>query len=149
MKVIYCRSHAPGSVLIRTFDGLRWWGHCAGLIDAETVIEARAFSGVQPAPLADVIRRSTEWVIVDRPLPDEVAGAAWALSTIGARYDWLGAVGVPANRDWEHPDRWFCSEHVTRWEMAGGLYRFRPDVRGISPNDSYMVSDEPRLVLAS
>lgn len=147
MRAIYCRSHAIGSIAIRTLDGLRRWSHCAGLVDDEHVIEARAFEGVVITPMADVIRRSSEWVMVERRVPDEAAGRAWARSTLGRPYDWLGAAGVPANRNWQDPAAWFCSEHLTMWEIKAGLHRFRPDTRGVSPNDSYMVADDRWFVV--
>ena len=50
VQVIFTRSHAIGSLLLRT---ALWspWSHCA-IVDGEEVIEAAAFGGVRARPLA-------------------------------------------------------------------------------------------------
>lgn len=137
-RTVYCRSRTPGALIVRMFDGMRQWSHVAGLIDDEYVIEAVATrGGVVITPLTDVIRRSSESIFVDRSVPDKDAGDAWARGTVGGKYDWLGAMGMPWNRDWQHDDRWFCSEHEAAWLSACGLRLFRPGTRGVGPNDVY------------
>lgn len=139
-SVIYSRSRHPVTGLIRFMDGVGPWGHCAGILpDGETVIEARAFHGVVVTPLVEVIRRSTDYRIVDREVADTAAGASWAESTIGAGYDWIGALSVPWRRDWQDDACWFCSEHVEVWLQQCGITRFSPEKRGIGPNLSYYV----------
>lgn len=142
-RTIYCRSRNLGSLLIRIGDGAGQWSHCAGILaDGENVVESTALGGgVHVTPLADVIRRSSEWTIVDRVVENKPAGDAWALSTVGLPYDWLGAAGVPWGRRWDDPSRWFCSEHNEEWLQRAGLTRFVRDCqRGIGPNISYRVA---------
>lgn len=118
------------------------WSHVAGILaSGEHVVEATALHGVTHTPLEDVIRRSSEWAIVDREVQDKEAGDRWALSTVGGNYDWLGAVGTPWGRSWQSPDRWFCSEHNEYWQEKSGLFRFVRDTgRGVGPNISYRVA---------
>ena len=132
----------PGSLLIRIFDGMGQWSHVAGILaDGEYVVEATALHGVTATSVADVIRRSSEVAIVDREVPFKAAGDAWALSTVGLPYDWLGALGVPIGRRWEDDARWFCSEHNEQWQQMAGLQRFVRDThRGVGPNISYRVA---------
>ncbi len=142
-RTIYCRSRNPGSLLIRIGDGMGQWSHCAGIMaDGEHVIESTALGGgVHYTPLEDVIRRSSEYLVIERHVPDKAAGDAWALGTIGLPYDWLGAAGVPLGRRWEDPGRWFCSEHNEMWQQKAGLYRFvRDPQRGVGPNISFRVA---------
>lgn len=141
-STIYCRARHPGSLLIRVFDGMGQWSHAAGILaDGEHVVEATAMHGVKVTTLADVIRRSSEFRVIDRAVTDKHAGDAWALGTVGADYDWLGALGVPWGRRWQDEGRWFCSEHNEVWHQRMGLYRFVRDAhRGVGPNISYRVA---------
>lgn len=138
-RSIYCRSRSIGALAIRLGDGMRQWSHEAGILaDGEHVIEAVAsLGGVVVTPLADVIRRSSEFTIVARSVPNKWLGDAWARGTIGAEYDWLGALGKPLNRDWQSDGRWFCSEHNAAWLAYCGLRIFRPGTRGVGPNDTF------------
>ena len=141
-RTIYCRTRNPGSLLIRVFDGMGQWSHCAGILaDGEHVIEALALKGVVITPLADVIQRSSEFVVIDRKVGNKAAGDAWAMTTVGLPYDWLGAAGVPFGRRWQDGGRWFCSEHNEFWQERAELLRFARDTgRGIGPNISYRVA---------
>jgi uncharacterized protein YycO len=137
-RTIYCR----GSVLsaaIRLFDGMGHWSHCAGVLqDGEHVVEALAWRGVVITPLAEVIRRSSAHRIEAREVPMAGVGDAWALSTVGAGYDWLGAIGSPWRRPWGSPEAWYCSEHAEAWLLASGAEpRWRPGKRGVTPNEHY------------
>ncbi len=139
-RVIYCRTRNPAALLIRAFDGLGQWSHVAGILaDGEHVIEATALHGVTVTPVADLIRRSSQHVIVEREVPNKAAGDAWALGTVGSGYDWTGALGVPWSRQWQRPGRWYCSEHNEAWQQAAGLVRFHPSARGVGPRMSYLV----------
>lgn len=142
-RTLYCRSRwNPGALLIRVFDGMGQWSHCAGILaDGEHVVEATALHGVTITPLADLIRRSSEFIVIEREVQDKQAGDRWALGTVGLPYDWLGALGVPWGRRWADEDRWFCSEHAEMWQQQAGLVRFVRDTgRGIGPNISYRVA---------
>lgn len=141
-RTIYCRSRNPGALVIRAFDGMGQWSHAAGILaDGIFVVEATALHGVTRTRLDAVMVRSSAWVIVEREVPDKLAGDAWALSTVGGSYDWLGAMGTPWGRSWQRPDRWFCSEHNEMWQETSGLRRFVRDTgRGIGPNISYRVA---------
>lgn len=137
-RTIYCRTRTPVALLIRLGDGMRQWSHEAGILaDGEHVVEATALHGVVLTPIAELMRRASEHLIVERTVADKASGDSWALSTLGAGYDWFGVVGKPLNRAWENDTRWFCSEHNTAWHAACGLRLFRPGTRGVGPNDTY------------
>lgn len=139
-QVIYCRSRLnPGSALIRLGDGMGAWSHCAGILaSGNYVVEALAFKGVVVTSLDDVIKRSSQWHIVDREVPNKLAGDTWALGTVGQGYDYLGALGVPWGRDWQEDGAWFCSEHNEVWQEHAELIRIERDRhRGLGPNMSF------------
>lgn len=86
-------------------------------------------SGVTITPLADVIRRSTAFTIVGREVDDKPAGDAWALTTVGKSYDWLGAIGTPWRRKWDRSFKPLSPVNVPwwqswrRWRFAGRVVR--------------------------
>jgi hypothetical protein len=70
--------------------------------------------------------------------------ACWdfALAQVGARYDYRGVLGFVSRRDGaQHPDKWFCTEHVFTSVAEGGVellaripaHRVNPGMLDISP----------------
>jgi len=39
---------------------------------------------------------------------------------LGKEYDWSALVALPFRKDWQHPERWFCSELVAAALSYGG-----------------------------
>ena len=135
VQVIFTRSHAIGSLLLRT---ALWspWSHCA-IVDGEEVIEAAAFGGVRARPLADMLADATKMAILTLP-GDEQAVIAAARSQIGKPYDWQGVLGFGFRRRWQDDDAWFCSELVA-WAFAkAGSPLFRTQPWRITPRDLYI-----------
>lgn len=135
VQVLFTRSHALGSVLLRT---ALWspWSHCA-LVDGDTVIEAAAFDGVRASPLADLLAHATKAAMIVLPgEPEKVIAAA--RSQIGKPYDWAGVLGFGFRRRWQDDDAWFCSELVA-WAFAeAGTPLFREHAWRITPRDIYI-----------
>lgn len=142
MRILYSRQANLSALLIRAGSWFGPWSHCA-VVDGESVIESRALArGVIRTPLADAIRRASEYELLDVATPDDAAGLAWARSTLGAPYDWWGVFGILAReRDWQSPEDWYCSEHVERTlveaGLTGDLARWRYGLMGITPCMSY------------
>ena len=135
VQIIFTRSHAIGSLLLRT---ALWspWSHCA-IVDGEEVIEAAAFGGVRARPLADMLADATKMAFVTLP-GDEHAVIAAARSQIGKPYDWAGVLGFGFRRRWQDDDAWFCSELVA-WAFAeAGTPLFREHAWRITPRDIYI-----------
>lgn len=135
VQVLFTRSHALGSVLLRT---ALWspWSHCA-IVDGEEVIEAAAFGGVRVRPLADMLADATKMAILTLP-GDPQAVIAAARSQIGKPYDWAGVLGFGFRRRWQDDDAWFCSELVA-WAFAeAGAPLFREHAWRITPRDIYI-----------
>lgn len=135
VQVVFTRSHAIGSLLLRT---ALWspWSHCA-IVDGEEVIEAAAFGGVRVRPLADMLADATKTAILTLPGdPQKVIAAV--RSQIGKPYDWSGVLGLGFRRRWQDDDAWFCSELVA-WAFAeAGAPLFRTQPWRITPRDLYI-----------
>lgn len=140
MRLLFCTSKKPGSLLIRAFT---WssWSHVA-LVDGDEVIEA-VWPRVRVAPLQLVLTRHSAYAFVDLPArsADRIVKAARA--QVGKPYDWTALVGMVVRRDWQEGDSWFCSELVA-WSLAqGGSPLFRPDVmHRVTPEHLWMLAPE-------
>lgn len=138
LRVIYCRRLSLDSLAIRLAAWGGPWSHC-GIVVGDSVVESLARrGGVVVTTLAEVVGRSAAHEIVDIDCPDPQRGISWALSTVGAGYDWTGVVGIPfRRRQWADDGQWYCSEHVERALIESGRERFREAVPGVSPSMSY------------
>lgn len=136
VRVVFCRRHHLGSLLLRTF---LWsgWSHCA-IVDGDEVIEAAAPGGVRARPLADLIAESSKYEIIDFPARNPAAVIAAARSQIGAPYDWGGVVGIGFRRRWHDHDAWFCSELIAAAFADAGEPLVRVDAWRITPRDLYL-----------
>jgi uncharacterized protein YycO len=138
LRVIYTRRATLSSVAIRLAAWGGPWSHC-GLVVADSVVESLASrGGVVTTPIAQVIAEAAAHEIVSIDVPDAQRGIEWALSTLGARYDWGGIAAFPFRaRQWASDGRWYCSEHVERAVIEAGRKRFRDGLPGVSPTASY------------
>lgn len=138
MRVLFCTSKLPGAALIRA---ITWsdWSHVA-LIDGEDAIEA-TWPAVRVAPLSEIIAKHSAYCIVDMPCQDPSAVLAAARSQLGKPYDLTALFGLLVRRDWQEPDRWFCSELVA-WAFAqGGSPLFRPEaLYRVTPQHLWMIA---------
>ena len=138
MRVLFCTSKLPGAVLIRT---ITWsdWSHVA-LIDGEEAIEA-TWPAVRVAPLSEIIAKHSAFVVVDIPCDDPAAVIAAARSQVGKPYDLTALFGLLVRRDWQEPDRWFCSELVAWAFEQGGAPLFRPEaLYRVTPQHLWMIA---------
>lgn len=137
MQMIFCTSNLIGAKLIRAAT---WsdWSHVA-LIHGDEVIEA-TWPRVRSSSLTDVIARHSKHTIVDVPsdMSEEIISAA--RSQIGKPYDLSALFGLVVRRDWQNPDKWFCSELVAWAFQQGGHPLFRPDsLYRITPQHLWML----------
>lgn len=110
--------------------------HCAVRLDADTVIDATLWHGVQRWSWE---RWSGMHVIVESiPVsglePVMLANAnRWINAQVGTSYDWLEILGYPLLRNLGSDQRYVCSSLALQWWMratgitpAGRLQRFDP-----------------------
>ena len=134
---VFCNSRLPLSPIIRAVTRGRW-SHIALLCDANTVLEATGAHGVTKTPLDKLIARSTEYCIVEIPVP---AGTfpklvAAGQTQLGKKYDWWGILGLSLNRDWQDEADWWCSEYVAWMFEKVSVPLIRADaVHRVTPED--------------
>lgn len=147
MRLIFCASQSPGSLLIRAAT---WspWSHVA-IVDGDDAIEA-VCPTVRVSPLVEVIARHSSFAFATLPCANPVAAINAARSQIGKPYDLKALVGMALHRDWQEDDSWFCSELVA-WAIAqGGTPLFRPDaVRRVTPQHLWMLNPTDDLEIAT
>ena len=136
VKVIFGRNNLPFSWIIRLFTWSRW-SHC-GVIDSTgvNVIEATAKHGVAVSTLSGFKHRYKKHAIVELPVLNGVDAHSLLRQEIGKSYDWLAIISLVVKRDWEQPDKWFCSELIAH---AIGIFR-RDRVGRITPEDLWRIS---------
>ena len=138
MQLIFSRSRTIGSPLIRLAT---WgtWSHCGILTPEQTVLEARWPQGVVETPVEQFRAHASHHAEATIATPDDAAGIAWARRQIGKPYDTFGVLSLGIQRDWEDPEKWWCSEFVEAALIAAGRRRFRHGSRRITPQHSWMV----------
>jgi uncharacterized protein YycO len=108
----------PISYLIRWAlprNRINWSKSSHGMIvDGDYIIEASMLHGVRRVPREVALAGKTIVATVDYSVPDAHNGITWAWTQIGAKYDWLAALGlgVDLNRNWRDPSKWYCYELV-------------------------------------
>lgn len=139
MKVIY--THTPYSIisnLIRLFTFSKF-SHCAIYISDKFIVDSTFTTGVRINSVEDYLREFPYQEIVEIEVPDDKAAAQFALAQVGKPYDWTALVSIVLQRNWQEPDRWFCSELVEATLAAGGTKRFRDTISRITPQESWGV----------
>jgi cell wall-associated NlpC family hydrolase len=142
VQLLFTRRRHPGSALIRVTT---WsdWSH-VDLIDGQSVLGAVAFHGVERELLATRLANASRAEVMTIPCADAKAVIEAAKSQIGKPYDWLGVFGIGLHRDWQDPDRWFCSELVAwAFDVAGQPLFRRDSLRRVTPQHLWMLAPLP------
>jgi len=118
---------------VRSYTWSRF-AHVGFLLAPGIVLDAAPGSGVsvreQPALDGDALFRAD--------VPDAVVDAAvtWARNQVGARYDYIGVLGLGLHRNWRDESHWWCSELVAAaFEHAGHPLLNAKFLSRISPQD--------------
>ena len=147
MKIILARSNTPLSWAIRLateedgFPAAEGFSHVGTIMsDGVSVMDATMRSGVRPPrPLASFQAYYPDHVIANIPCPRDDLGDEWNLAQVGKYYDFkaLGAFVAPpwmtGRRNWQDPNRWFCSEKAAARAVACG-FSFDRSLQFVSPN---------------
>ena len=133
MRIIMQGNWLPLAAIIRIFTFSRWH-HVGVVLDDQTVIESRIFSGVQLTPLNDFKRRG-RWAYIDVELPNEQRAVDWLYAQIGKRYDLTGLVRFAFQRRWLRDDKHYCTDLPAIAAIRGGRPLFNDRVNGYAPRD--------------
>lgn len=146
MKILAVDSrNSIGGWLIKLFTFSKW-NHVAVMfedtdrLDSNSVVDVTAAAGTRLMSYYNFKQVYPRHVVVDVAVPDEKAGYDFAVAQVGKKYDWSGIFGIIfQNRKWEDDDKWFCAELVEATCIAAGRRRFRSEISGVLPRESYAV----------
>ena len=129
ITVQFSRKRDPFSALIRWFTWSEF-SHVDIVLPDGRLLGATALGGVQ-------IRTPEKFEAVEQftvEAPDDVVKIASL--EVGKPYDWTGIFGIVGRRNWQDPDRWFCSELVAwAFQKAGCPLLRSPRSHRITPRD--------------
>jgi hypothetical protein len=137
VPIIFARNNKIASFFIRLFT-LSKWCHCA-ILDGDYVIDTTLATGCRRILFSEWKQHYTAYEIVDMPIADKELGLRYAYSCIGCKYDWMGIVSYILYKDYQSPDKQFCSELVANylgieyktWSLSPAtLYRISKELKG-------------------
>jgi len=138
IRIWFCRSKTLAGRLIRWVTFSRW-NHVAVEING-LVYEADMLEGVRTVPVRQFKRMWTDTEARDIDVPDKVAAFRFLQAQLGKPYDRLAILAMPFWRDWQDPDKWFCSEFIARFLVEGGHRDFFIEKHRIWPRDIWIVA---------
>lgn len=71
---------------------------------------------------------------------NEDAARVWLADQVGKGYDWTALLSFVVQRDWQEPDKWFCSELSEAMISKFGKPRFRASAQRITPRHQEMLA---------
>jgi uncharacterized protein YycO len=141
----FSRADGVVSRLIAWFN-FGQFSHVAIQLADGSIIEALA------TPNAVVCHRRDDYpvtVTVTMPCPAKDEAVAWLLEQVGKPYDFSGIGGFLTRRDWQKPERWFCSELAAAFCERAGLGEILVKKGRISPTALFqMLSFVPGRALS-
>jgi len=135
MKIHFCKSNNLGGWLIRLFTFSRW-NHAAVEVDG-LVWDSTARYGVRVWTLESF---HNQWDEIETRELSNINSTNFLRKQLGKKYDWTALFAFPFRKDWDNPDKWFCSELVMQALISGG-YKFThlPAYR-ITPRDLWILT---------
>ena len=108
----FVTGNTPVSIGIRTFEYGFWASHAEAMMPDGTLLGAHIDGGVMARPQDYDKDQFTREMYVSLPTPSGVADEfhSFLRSQLGKPYDVESIAGLVAQRDWQKPDSWFCSE---------------------------------------
>lgn len=139
LNLIFSRSHAPVSLAIQALTFSRW-SH-VGILNGSSVIEATS-PKVREVSLDKFMADKSALEVAKIYCGEPATAIRAAQSQIGRPYDWSALWGILSGRDWQAPDKWFCSELVA-WSLAQAgspIVRLEGQSR-VTPGDLWLMSE--------
>ncbi|WP_028449692.1 hypothetical protein [Chitinibacter tainanensis] len=152
MALIFSRNNGLHSRIVRLFTRSEWSHVEVLLINSELIIGAEPGEGVIVNDLDREPPGSTVavGVVIDRLVPNPERATDFLIAQIGKKYDWTGLIGwLFKGRNWQEPNKWFCSELVAAMLIAGG-HEMKVKTGSVSPQDLWdMTRSQPHFVVAN
>ena len=126
IKLLFTSKNTIGSFFIRLFTWSKW-SHVALWCSDGAVIESIGFAGVRKVSHAEALKGANKYAIVEFKDLDEQSLIEVLTPEIGKSYDFLGAIGIGLFRNWQHNDKWICSELIAWGFEKIGHPLFRAD----------------------
>jgi hypothetical protein len=143
IRFVTCRDIVSAG--IRGFEYGFWASHTEALMPDGTLLGAHWQGGVLARPHdydKGTVERE-EYVQLDATQAQTDAFYAFLRSQLGKPYDTLAIAGIVAQRDWQSPDSWFCSELQAAALCHPDVNVFPPhlatEVNHVTPRDLLLI----------
>ncbi|WP_211440911.1 hypothetical protein [Collimonas humicola] len=138
VQLLFTRKPVVGSSLIRAVS---WSGysHVQVVVNGD-VIGAEMLKGVVSESMKERIDCSSRAALMTVPCRDRRSLTDFIVATTGARYDYLGALGLAFHKDWDSATRFWCSEWVASALKASGSPIFKDEfIKRLTPQHIFML----------
>jgi hypothetical protein len=135
---------------IRGFEYGFWASHAEALMPDGTLLGAHYDGGVEARPRdydKGKFTREQFEAIATTPEMAEIFHT-FLRAQIGKKYDVMAIAGIVLQRDWQHADRWFCSELMAAALSECGFFppHLAEEFNHVTPRDLLLIlSGRPRL----
>ncbi len=140
IQIMFSTRYDPISLLIRFFTW-SYWSH-VDFVDGDYVIGATGLDGVRKDTLEHQKAKVHKWAIYEFD-GDNIEMRKVMNSIIGKPYDYSAIVGFLFRTNWEHTDRWFCSEAIVWAARKIGVNLISDKKHRVTPRD---LSVSPLLI---
>lgn len=141
IRFVTCRD--PVSAGIRAFEYGFWASHVEALMPDGTLLGAHYDGGVQARERGYDKGKFSQELYVQIPAPPVMTDAfhSFLREQIGKPYDVDAIAGIVAQRDWQEPDSWICSELIAAALSASGYFpqHLAVEFNHITPRDVLLV----------
>lgn len=137
IRVRFTGSPLPGSWIIRLLTSSPY-SHVESLLDYKDnhSIAAVMGKGVVIGKINRWLRRETVITIpCTRKQAEKYNDSLF--TQLDSKYDWSGLWGWVADRDWQDPSKWFCSELIAYALFQADILKFLTPPHSISPGRLY------------
>jgi hypothetical protein len=112
IRLRFVTANDPVSAGIRAAEYGFWASHTEAVMPDGTLLGAHYDGGVQARPADYDKGQFSREMIVSIPAPPAMTDAfhSFLRAQVGKPYDVQAIIAFIAERDWQQPDSWFCSE---------------------------------------
>lgn len=133
----------PVSDGIRKFEFGFWATHVEALMPDGTLLGAHADGGVMARPATYDKNKFSREMYVELPATPQQADSfhQFLREQLGKPYDFIGIAGIALGRDWQSPDRWFCSELIAAALCHCGVFppHLATEFNHVTPRDVLLI----------